>query len=192
MYALLPCHGNVVRANEVQICGGGKVKSIRWKLPPGIYPPLTSGDSRGSGPPPPDIVGPPSNPKWTIKSTLPPWPTLTVGRDNKLTYSDEPSCKTESAELCSTTITASETLVGTITSTVTATAAACETIYGCSLTDWESTTTTTAAVCTATSSGGQYQPPAIVYPKDPENVGSIPSLLKGYDDYVEVGQKTDC
>jgi hypothetical protein len=29
--------------------------------------------------------------------------------------------------------------------------------------------------------------PAIVYPKDPGNVGNIPSLLEGYDDYVEVG-----
>ncbi|KAF9882735.1 hypothetical protein FE257_005339 [Aspergillus nanangensis] len=107
------------------------------------------------------------------------------------------SCKlwffnTESAELCSTTVTELETLVGTITSTVTATSAACETIYGCSLTDWESTTTTTAPVCERTSSSGEYQPPAIgcpapaiIYPKDSENVGSIPSLLQEYDDYVE-------
>ncbi|KAF9894400.1 hypothetical protein FE257_007903 [Aspergillus nanangensis] len=168
-------------ANDDQICPAGKF--LRWTLPPGIYPP---------GPPPPDILGP-SNPKWTIQPPLPPWPKITVGRDNQLTYSDEPSCQTESAELCSTTITASETLVGTITSTVTATSSACETIYGCSLTDWESTTTTTAPVCEPTSSGGEYQPPAIgcpapaiVYPKDPENVGSIPNLLKGYDDYVEI------
>lgn len=33
--------------------------------------------------------------------------------------------------------------------------------------------------------------PAIVYPKDPENVGNIPSLLQGYSDYVEVGQTTE-
>ncbi|KAJ6149059.1 hypothetical protein N7471_000258 [Penicillium samsonianum] len=121
------------------ICLGGRFKSIRWTLPPGIYPP--------------------------------------VGRDNKLTYSDEPSCQTESAKLCSTTVLKSETLVGTITSTVTATSAACETVYDCSLTDWESTTTTKAPICEPTSSsGGEYQPPAagcpapaIVYPKDPEN-----------------------
>ncbi|KAJ5441854.1 hypothetical protein N7491_004260 [Penicillium cf. griseofulvum] len=172
------------------ICLGGRFKSIRWTLPPGIYPP---------GPPPPDILGPPGNPKWTIKPTLPPWPTLTVGRDNKLTYSDEPSCQTESAELCSTTVLKSETLVATITSTVAATSAACETVYGCSLKDWESTTATTAPICEPTSSsGGEYQPPAagcpapaIVYPKDPENVGSIPSLLQGYKDYVEVGLTTE-
>lgn len=121
-----------------------------------------------------------------------------MGRDNKLTYSDEPSCQTESAELCSTTVTKSETLVGTITSTVTATSAACETVYGCSLTDWESTKTTTAPVCEPTSPSGEYQPPekgcpapAIVYPKDPANVGSIPSLLKGYDDYKEIGLTTE-
>ncbi|KAJ5963523.1 uncharacterized protein N7479_003399 [Penicillium vulpinum] len=171
------------------ICLGGRFKSIKWTLPPGVYPP---------GPPPPDIIGPPADPKLTVKATLPPWPPLTVGRDNKLTYSEEPPCQTESAELCSTTVTASETLVGTITSTVTATSAACETVYGCSLTDWESTTTTTAPVCEPTSRSGEYQPPAqgcpapaIVYPKDPENVGSIPSLLQGYDDYVEVGLTTE-
>ncbi|KAJ6118862.1 Killer toxin subunits alpha/beta 6 [Penicillium samsonianum] len=166
------------------ICIGGKFKSIKWTLPPGIYPP---------GPPPPDIIGPPPSPKFTINPPLPPWPKITVGHDKKLTYSDEPSCKTESAELCSTTVTKSETLVGTITSTVTATASACEAIYGCSLTDWSSTTTTTPSGCAQpTATGGAYEPPeigcpapAIVYPRDPENVGSIPSLLQGYDDYVE-------
>ncbi|KAJ5943590.1 hypothetical protein N7516_003758 [Penicillium verrucosum] len=172
------------------ICLGGRFKSIRWTLPPGIYPP---------GPPPPDILGPPGNSVWSIQPPLPPWPPLTVGRDNKLTYSNEPSCQTESAELCSTTVSKSETLVGTITSTVTATSSACETVYGCSLTDSGSTKTTTASVCEPTSgSGGEYQPPAagcpapaIVYPKDPENVGSIPSLLQGYKDYVEVGLTTE-
>ncbi|KAJ6149090.1 Killer toxin subunits alpha/beta 6 [Penicillium samsonianum] len=172
------------------ICIGGKFKSLKWTLPPGIYPP---------GPPPPDIIGPPASPKFTINPPLPPWPEITVGHDKKLTYSDEPSCKTESAELCSTTVTKSETLVGTITSTVTATASACDTVYGCSLTDWSSTTTTTPSVCAQpTATGGAYEPPeigcpapAIVYPKDPENVGSIPSLLQGYDDYVEVGLTTE-
>jgi hypothetical protein len=33
--------------------------------------------------------------------------------------------------------------------------------------------------------------PAIVYPKDPQNVGSIRSLLQGYDNYVEAGLETD-
>jgi hypothetical protein len=33
--------------------------------------------------------------------------------------------------------------------------------------------------------------PAIVYPKVPEDVGSIPSLLQGYNDYVEVGLTTE-
>ncbi|KOS36475.1 hypothetical protein ACN38_g12783 [Penicillium nordicum] len=181
---------NWFHANDVQICLSGRFKSIRWTLPPGIYPP---------GPPPPDILGPPGNSVWSIQPPLPPWPPLTVGRDDKLTYSNEPSCQIESAELCSTTVSKSETLVGTITSTVTATSSACETVYGCSLTDSGSTKTTTASVCEPTSgSGGEYQPPAagcpapaIVYPKDPENVGSIPSLLQGYKDYVEVGLTTE-
>jgi hypothetical protein len=27
------------RANRVQFCAGGRVKSLRWSLPPGVYPP---------------------------------------------------------------------------------------------------------------------------------------------------------
>jgi hypothetical protein len=50
-------------------------------------------------------------------------------------YPDEPPCETESAEFCSTTITKSETLVGTTTSTITKTESGCNTIYGCHLTD---------------------------------------------------------
>ncbi|KAL4930992.1 uncharacterized protein BDV17DRAFT_297495 [Aspergillus undulatus] len=185
-------YANAARANSVQFCGGGRFNSLRWILPPGIYPP---------GPPPPDILGPPPDPKWTvINPPLPPWPEITVGRDNQLTYSDKPPCETESAELCSTTITHSETLVGTTTSTVTATSSYCATIYGCSPTDWESSTTTSATACPlpTTPSDGTFEPPpigcpapAIVYPRDPENVGSIPSLLQGYDDYVEVGPTTE-
>lgn len=58
---------------------------------------------------------------------------------------------------------------------------------------------TTPTVCAQpTPTSGAYEPPeigcpapAIVYPKNPENVGSIPSLLQGYDDYVEVGLTTE-
>ncbi|OJJ05261.1 hypothetical protein ASPVEDRAFT_838932 [Aspergillus versicolor CBS 583.65] len=187
---------NAACANGLQFCGGGRVKSLRWRLPPGIYPP---------GPPPPDILGPPPDPKWSvILPPLPPWPEITVGHDNQLTYSEEPPCETESAELCSTTVTHSETLVGTTTSTATETSSYCGTVYGCAATGSETATTTTATACplaamaTTAADDGTFVPPppgcpapAIVYPKDPENVGNIPSLLQGYSDYVEVGQTTE-
>ena len=52
-----------------------KIKSLKWILPPGVYPPTL---------PPPDIIGPgpppgpgPDGPKFTIKPPMPPWPKIT-------------------------------------------------------------------------------------------------------------------
>lgn len=80
---------------------------------------------------------------------------------------------------------------------MTKTSSACETIYGCHLTDYDESTTTTEPVCKPTGGGGDYEPPeigcpapAMVYPKNMKDVGEIPSLLEGYDDYVTVGLRT--
>lgn len=109
-------------------------------------------------------------------------------------YPDEPPCETESAEFCSTTISVSETLVGTSTSTITKTESGCSTIYGCHLTDVEATATRTEGTCEPTDDPNTYDPqtpgcpaPAIVYPRDPENVGNIPQILSAYSDAVPVG-----
>ncbi|KAL3468774.1 hypothetical protein BJX99DRAFT_252482 [Aspergillus californicus] len=101
---------------------------------------------------------------------------------------DKPPC--ELAELCSTTVTHSETLVRIARSTVTETSSYCATVYGCAPTGWELSTTTTATACPlpTTPTDGTFKPPPFGYP---ENVSSIPSPLQGYDDYVEVGLSTD-
>ncbi|KAM0254537.1 hypothetical protein ACHAQJ_006697 [Trichoderma viride] len=171
-----------------------KIQGLRWTLPPGIYPP---------GPPPPNIIRLPGA-GWTIKPPLPPWPPITIGRDNKMTYDEEPSCKTESASICSTTTYLSQTIVGPVTSTITSTASDCEAIYGCSLKDWESATTVTSEACALPTGDSKRDAdddshyvnlaasdcaaPAIVYPRDSENVGEIPVLLDQYKGkYVEIG-----
>ncbi|KAM5385383.1 hypothetical protein ACJZ2D_001024 [Fusarium nematophilum] len=169
--------------------GNTKIGGIRWTLPPGIYPP---------GPPPRHIVDPPG-PGWTIKPPLPPWPPITVGHDGKITYPEEPGCETESASLCSTTTFRSETIVGPSTSTVTRVSSDCETIYGCSVSDWETATQTFADSCPLPTPDSKRDlddatklearqfvsspgcpANAIVYPSDPENVGEVPALLKEY------------
>ncbi|KAL0929845.1 Killer toxin subunits alpha/beta 6 [Colletotrichum truncatum] len=120
----------------------GPKGGLKWTLPPGIYPP---------GPPPPNIIAPPggggSSPGPTIKPPPPPWPPITVGGDSKPTFTEKPDCETESASLCSTTTTLKVTTIGQITSTVTSTASGCDTIYGCSLTDWETQITTRTDAC---------------------------------------------
>ncbi|CAM1508809.1 Fc.00g025480.m01.CDS01 [Cosmosporella sp. VM-42] len=167
--------------------GKTKIGGLRWTLPPGIYPP---------GPPPRHIIDQLPDPGWTIKPPLPPWPPITVGHDGKITYSEEPDCKTESASLCSTTTFRSEALVGPSTSTVTKVSSDCETIYGCSVSDWESATDKFTSACPLPTPDSkrdveepglgkrQFVPPApgcpapaIVYPRDPENVGEVPDIL---------------
>ncbi|KAH6874029.1 peptidase S8/S53 domain-containing protein [Thelonectria olida] len=121
-----------------------------------------------------------------------------------MTYDKEPSCETESASLCSTTTYLSQTVVGPVTSTIASTASDCETIYGCSLTDWESETTVTSEECalptrdsrrdvdenpdSANLAASDCAAPAIVYPRDSHNVGQVPVLLDKYKGkYVEIG-----
>ncbi|KAF2828939.1 hypothetical protein CC86DRAFT_317913 [Ophiobolus disseminans] len=167
-----------------------KIKSLRWRLPPGIYlkgfPPL---DIIGPGPPP----GPGPGPKFHIKPPMPPWPEITIRPGGTMDYPKEPPCETESAEFCATTVSKTETLIGTSTSTITKTESACNTIYGCHLTDIESTKTVTSRTCKATDDPNTYEPqtpgcpaPAIVYPRDPENVGNIPKILSTYSNAVPV------
>ncbi|KAF1994463.1 hypothetical protein P154DRAFT_567311 [Amniculicola lignicola CBS 123094] len=170
--------------------GKSKIKSLRWILPPGIYP---------RGFPPLDIIGPPPppglgpGPKFTIKPPMLPWPRVTIHPGGTMEYEDEPPCGTESAEFCSTTITKSETLVGTSTSTITKKDSGCETMYGCHLTGVDATKTVTSTTCEPTDNPDTYEPqkpgcpaPAIVYPSDPKNVGNIPQILSAYKDAVPV------
>ncbi|PGG96344.1 hypothetical protein GX51_07874 [Blastomyces parvus] len=167
----------------------GETKGLRWNLPPGIYPP---------GPPPPRAIDLP--PSWTIKSPLPPWPPITVGRDRILTYpKEEPTkCEKKSAEICMTTVFKTTTTRGTITSTASSTSSTCDTIRGCSASDWDTTTTSTKpSNCpsspTARPTGRPSTPPpgcpadALVYPSDMDNVGNIRQILAKYKDkYLEV------
>ncbi|OAT07954.1 hypothetical protein BDBG_16924 [Blastomyces gilchristii SLH14081] len=164
---------------------------LRWILPPGIYPP---------GPPPARAINLP--PSWTIKPPLPPWPPITVGRDNIITYpKEEPTkCEKTSASICATSVFKTTTTKGPITSTITSTSSTCNTIYGCSASDWDTTTTQTQTgncqLPTALSAQAAAAPPipppgcpanAIVYPSDMKDVGQIPQLLEKYEGkYVEI------
>ncbi|KAK4181199.1 family 55 putative glycoside hydrolase [Triangularia setosa] len=143
----------------------------------------------GGEPPPPFIKSP-----FRIGGTLPPWPEITIGRDRKLTYSNEPtSCTAKSASLCTTTTIFSVTKIAddSTRTAATATSRQCETARGCDLTDRNTRTEPTAVEsCAPTprvkarddddNSRQRVWQNAIVYPKDPKNVGDIPSLLNAY------------
>lgn len=161
-----------------------------WSFPPGIYPPG----------PPPGIEWPPG---FTLSGSLPPWPEITIGTDNLLTYSSEPTsgCTTKTASICSATTTFEVTSTDTFTSTTaTATVTDCEPVVGCDASYSNTATrTTTVETCTvpptaaarARSAGPRsadviaYDFPTVrhradcvdvgvvVYPRDPMNVGSI-------------------
>ncbi|EGC45360.1 exo-beta-1,3-glucanase [Histoplasma capsulatum var. duboisii H88] len=166
----------------------GETKGLRWNLPPGIYPP---------GPPPPRAIDLP--PSWTIKSPLPPWPPITMGQDRILTYpKEEPTkCEKKSASVCTTTVFKTTISRGTITSTATSISSRCDTVYGCSASDWDTTTTSTKpSNCpsspTARPTGRPPTPPpgcpanALVYPFNMDNVGNIHQILAKYKDkYLE-------
>lgn len=132
-----------------------------------------------------------------------------IGQDNQLTYSDEPSssCTTETESVCSTTTFVSATVTGGTTRTTTSASSACEEVRGCSLTfsNTATTTTTRADSCptdNAVAARDELQPrqfiptpegcpaDAIVFPRDSGNVGKIPDILSGYEGkYVEVKSK---
>lgn len=105
-----------------------------WILPPGIY---------GPGPPPINLIKWP--PGFTLRGTLPPWPRITIGRDNQLTTEKQPECETKTAEACtySTIFSATTTRNGVTTTTRTSTTSRCETISGCSVRGSDQTTTST-------------------------------------------------
>ncbi|KAI3317157.1 pectin lyase fold/virulence factor [Xylariaceae sp. AK1471] len=98
------------------------VRSWHWILPPGIY---------GPGPPSINQIHPP--PGVEIRGPLPPWPRITIGRDNQITTESEPECETRTAEACTTTDFVSG---GTTMSSTTL----CETITGCSISVSDSST----------------------------------------------------
>ncbi|KAH8157033.1 hypothetical protein CIB48_g11215 [Xylaria polymorpha] len=163
------------------ICISGTIGGWHWILPPGIYPP---------GPPPfiqwPTPLG--------VKGTLPPWPPITIGPGNQLTYPDDPmsSCMTQTGSVCTTTTFISATVTGSTTTTTTSTSyGSCNIVEGCqatnSGTDTTSSTTTTVA-CTPTPSGDSLNVcdnDALVYPQDPANVGDIPIILAQYSGKYE-------
>ncbi|KAK7957345.1 alkaline serine protease Alp1 [Apiospora aurea] len=175
------------------------LSGFKWRFPPGIYPP---------GPPPWGVLKFPDIGTFKFKDDPPPWPKITIGWDQKLTYSDErsTSCQTQTAEFCSimtsVMIESSTTRRSTITGD-------CATLTGCSEPARTEEATTTSIAPTAstpasstssisstsstssTSSSSACQPTAsghvlvcyndaIVYPVDPANVGEIPDLLVNY------------
>ncbi|ODH20229.1 hypothetical protein ACO22_05936 [Paracoccidioides brasiliensis] len=127
---------------------------------------------------------------------------INVGRDNIITYPQkEPTkCEKKSASICATTVFKATTTRGTITSTSSSTSSTCDTIYGCSASDWDTTTTRTKPdnCPSPTAKPGQAaaRPPippwgcpanALVYPSDMDDVRHIRELLAKYKDkYVEV------
>ncbi|OAX83696.1 hypothetical protein ACJ72_01943 [Emergomyces africanus] len=167
-----------------------KVRGLRWNPPPGIYPP---------GPPPLRAIALP--PSWTIKPPLPPWPPITIGRDNIITYpKEEPTkCERKSAEICMTTVFMTTTTRGTITSTASSTSSTCDTIRGCSASDWDTTTTQTKPDHCSSPTANPVQGAAsiiplpgcpanaIVYPSNMKDVGQISQILAKYKGkYVEI------
>ncbi|KAI0810214.1 pectate lyase superfamily protein-domain-containing protein [Xylaria sp. FL0064] len=110
-----------------------------FPFPPGIYPPG----------PPPSIDWPPG---FTLEGTLPPWPEITIGPDNQLTYEEEPSssCTTKTADVCSTTTSIFVTSSGSSSSTTSVTTITdCETVTGCSA-SYSNTHSQTTIVSTCT------------------------------------------
>ncbi|KFX87604.1 hypothetical protein V490_08138, partial [Pseudogymnoascus sp. VKM F-3557] len=191
--------------NICLIKNGIRIRGIRWILPPGIY---------GPGPVPPGIVRLPF--PWTIPIPTPPitWPRITVGRDGKVTYPDnEPtSCEKVTASICSTTAIESITTIGPSESTITRTESSCgDEFTACGATDIEATTTKEPDSCPLPTDNAkrgvvddgpelarrqsQQRPAgcpanAVIYPKNPENVGDIPQLLSEYNGkYVQVQSK---
>lgn len=123
---------------------------------------------------------------------LPPWPEITILPGGQISYDSDPkSCTTKSASICSTTTFYSATIKGTATvTTFTSTSATCATVFGCDVTNSNTATkTVSASGCPATPTG---IPPAgcpqnaFVYPKNPYDVGEIPTILQKYASTYEV------
>ncbi|OBT61060.1 hypothetical protein VE03_09163 [Pseudogymnoascus sp. 23342-1-I1] len=188
--------------NICLIKNGIRIRGIRWIFPPGIY---------GPGPVPPGIVRLPF--PWTIPIPTPAitWPRITVGRDGKVTYPEnEPtSCDKVTASFCSTTTIESITTIGPSESTITRTESSCgDKFTACGATDIEATTTKAPENCPLPTDNAkrgivdddpelvrrqtERRPAgcpanAVIYPKNPENVGDIPQLLSEYSGkYVQV------
>ncbi|KAK1974041.1 pectate lyase superfamily protein-domain-containing protein [Colletotrichum cereale] len=198
--------------NICLIKGGIRIRGLRWILPPGIY---------GPGPVPPGIVRLPTPWTIPIPTPPITWPRITVGRDGKVTYPEnEPtSCEKATASFCSTNVIVSITTVGTSSSTFTRTESSCgDEFTACGLTDVEATATTTKTPDSCPLPTGnakrdveaeaedtnleltrrQDPPPppgcpanAVIYPRDPTNVGDIPQILVDYaGKYVQVQAKS--
>jgi hypothetical protein len=119
-----------------------KLGGWRWNFPPGVFPPG----------PPPLIEFPP---RITVTGELPgPWPPITIGWDNKLTYPPVKSgqCTTRTADLCATTTTLEIKTTEDKTTTSTHTQTTCTTIMGCKVEDddWETTKTVSCSRSTIT------------------------------------------
>ncbi|XXH02384.1 mitochondrial Homoaconitase [Hypoxylon texense] len=98
--------------------------------------------------PPPGLKLPPG---IVTSGKLPPWPKITIGKDNVPTYSDKPtSCETESATILLTTTSfgVSTSNSATVT-TATQVLSTSSVILGCDVEDESSTSTTTASCPTS-------------------------------------------
>lgn len=98
-----------------------------------------------------------------------------------------------------TTVFKTTTTRGTITSTASSTSSTCDTIRGCSASDWDTTTTQTkpdhcpSPTANPVKGAASIIPPpgcpanAIVYPSNMKDVGQIPQILAKYKGkYVEI------
>ncbi|QSS62360.1 glucan 1,3-beta-glucosidase precursor [Histoplasma capsulatum] len=136
-----------------------------------------------------------------LRWNLPPGIYPPVGQDRILTYpKEEPTkCEKKSAEICMTTVFKTTTTRGTITSTASSTSSTCDTIRGCSASDWDTTTTQTkpdhcpSPTANPVKGAASIIPPpgcpanAIVYPSNMKDVGQIPQILAKYKGkYVEI------
>ncbi|KAK6819399.1 hypothetical protein PG987_015882 [Apiospora arundinis] len=147
------------------------------------------------GLPPNGLLKGPNGGFLQVKGTLPPFPKITIGWDNKLTYASDKysqSCTTQTAEVCAIT-TSVVVQSSTITSRSTITAS-CETVRGCELIEEEpeetattttisSTTSSSSSACTPTARGSIYVcfNDAVVLPVDPHSVGEIPDILNEFN-----------
>lgn len=105
-----------------------------------------------------------------------------IGTNGQPTFSEEPSCETVSASICSTTTSYGLSASGDVTKTTTTSVmSTCETIHGCSVTDYE-TATATAACSTAVAKRQQT----------PQTIGAVPTNVAHAEATISPRQGSTC